>query len=212
MLFTISPEVEELGINVCMAIIRDTNIVNKNASLEKIKKKTYAVLQNIETSHSKILQGYRELYNKSGINAIPPAESLIDLIKSNGRLPNINTVVDCYNLVSAETLISIGAHDIAHINGDIIFRITDGSEKYTPLGQNEPIKVQKGEYACMDEEKILCRMDIKQCNETKVTKDTKEFMIYAQGNKNVKIDYLREALKKACELIIKICGGKYDII
>lgn len=64
----------------------------------------------------------------------------------------------------------------------------------------------------MDEEKILCRMDIKQCNETKITKDTKEFMIYVQGNKNVNSDYLLEALKKVCELITKICGGEYKII
>lgn len=212
MKFTISPEVKELGINVCMAIIKDANIVNKNANLEKIKKETVARLQTLEISNSKILQGYRELYDKAGINAIPPAESLINLIKANGRLPNINTIVDCYNLVSAETLISIGAHDSSHIKGDIIFRVTDGSERYTQLGQNEPIKVQKGEYACMDEEKILCRMDIKQCNETKITKDTKEFMIYAQGNRYVTFEYLQEALQKACDLIREICSGTYEVI
>jgi len=206
------PEIQELGINVFMAIIRDANIVNKNAYLEKIKKETCLRLQTFETSNSEILLGYRELYDKVVINAIPPSESLNNSIKTKGRLPNINTVVDCYNLVSAETFISIGAHDTSHIKGNVIFRVTDGSERYTPLGQDLPIEVKKGEYACMDEEKILCRMDIKQCNETKITKDTKEFMIYAQGNKNVTSDYLLEVLKKACELIIKICGGAYEIV
>ena len=210
--FKINPEVQELGINVCMAIIRDANIVNKNASLEKIKKEIGTRLQTLETSNSKILQGYRELYDKIGINAIPPAETLINFIKNGWRLPNINTIMDCYNLVSAETLISIGAHDTSQIKGNIRFIITEGSERYTPLGQNDPIKVQKGEYACMDEEKILCRMDIKQCNETKITKDTKEFMIYVQGNKNVDSDYLQEILQKVCNLIKKICGGDYQVI
>lgn len=121
-----------------MAIIRDANIVNKNALLEKIKKETVAKLQALETSHSEILQGYRELYDKVGIDAIPPAKTLINFIKKSGRLPNINTVVDCYNLVSAETLISIGAHDTSQIKGDVRFVITDGSETYAPLGQNEP--------------------------------------------------------------------------
>ena len=212
MRFTITPEVKELGINVCMAIVRDVNIVNKNTNLEKIKKGTIIKLQKLEVSNSEILQGYRVLYDKVGINAIPPAESLINLIRTNGKFPNINTVVDCYNLISAETFISIGAHDTSHIKGDVVFRVTDGSERYTPLGQNEPIKVSAGEYACMDEEKILCRMDIKQCNETKITKDTTEFMVYVQGNKYVNSDYLLKALKKACELITKICGGKYEII
>jgi DNA/RNA-binding domain of Phe-tRNA-synthetase-like protein len=212
MRFEISPEVKELGINVCMSIIRDANIVNKNSSLEKIKKETCQKSQTFDISNSEILVGYMELYDKIGLNEAPPAEALINLLKTNGRLPNINTVVDCYNLVSAETLISAGAHDTSQIKGDMRFVITDGSERYTPLGQNEPIKVQNGEYACMDEEKILCRMDIKQCSETKITKDTKEFMIYVQGNKNVNSDYLREALKKACELITKICGGEYKIM
>ena len=64
----------------------------------------------------------------------------------------------------------------------------------------------------MDEEKILCRMDIKQCDETKITKETKEFMIYVQGNKSVDFDYLQKALHKTCKLIKEICGGDYLIL
>ncbi|MEK6983093.1 MAG: phenylalanine--tRNA ligase beta subunit-related protein [Nanoarchaeota archaeon] len=212
MKFTISPEVKELGINVCMAIIKDANTVNKNATLEKIKKETVARLQTLEISNSKILQGYRKLYDKAGINAIPPAESLINLIKTNHRLPNINTVVDCYNLVSAETLVSTGAHDTSQIKGNIRFVITNGYERYTPLDESKPIKVPAGEYACIDDDKILCRMDIKQCNETKITKETKEFIVYVQGNRYVTLEYLEEALQKVCSLIIEICGGTYEII
>tara|TARA_Y100000310_G_scaffold345855_1_gene471480 strand:+ start:11124 stop:11750 length:627 start_codon:yes stop_codon:yes gene_type:complete len=205
---TITPQVKQLGINVCMAVIRDANISNKNTKLEKIKKE---VIAKIQASDNQILKGYKELYGKIGIKATPPAEQLIALIKKNGRLPNINTVVDCYNLVSAETFLSIGAHDTAHIRGDIIFRITNGSEKYTPLGEDKPVKVSAGEYACMDDEKILCRMDIRQCDETKITKETKKFMIYVQGNKYTEIDYLKKTLERACELIKEICGGNYEI-
>tara|TARA_B100000315_G_scaffold39426_1_gene34261 strand:- start:32363 stop:32992 length:630 start_codon:yes stop_codon:yes gene_type:complete len=205
---TITQEIKKLGINVCMAVIRDANISNKNTKLEKIKKE---VIAKIQASDNQILKGYKELYGKIGIKATPPAEQLIALIKKNGRLPNINTVVDCYNLVSAETFLSIGAHDTAHIRGDIIFRITNGSEKYTPLGEDKPVKVSAGEYACMDDEKILCRMDIRQCDETKITKETKKFMIYVQGNKYTEIDYLKKTLERACELIKEICGGNYEI-
>ena len=55
-------------------------------------------------------------------------------------------------------------------------------------------------------------MDIKQCNETKITKDTKEFIIYVQGNKYVNFDYLREALQKVCNLIKEFCGGTCEMI
>ena len=96
--------------------------------------------------------------------------------------------------------------------GDIIFKMTDGSEKYTPLGENKPVEVSAGEYACMDEEKILCRMDIKQCDETKITKETKEFIIYVQGNKITESDYLQKTLRRVCDLIKEICGGDCSIL
>src|SRR3989344_8908038 len=160
----IAPQVKALGIDVCMAVIRYASISNKNAYLEKLKKELLNKIQRLDTSDNKILNGYKELYDRIGIIGYkPPAEHLIALIKKNGRLPNINTVVDCYNLISAEAFLSIGAHNTSHIKGDIIFKITDGSEKYTPLFENNPIEVSAGEYACMDEDKIICRMDIKQC-------------------------------------------------
>ena len=56
MKFSIKPEAKELGINVCMATIRDTNIVNKNTSLEKIKKENIKKLQTIEIPNNKILE------------------------------------------------------------------------------------------------------------------------------------------------------------
>jgi len=209
----VKPQVKELGIHVCMAIIRDVNISNKSGSLEKLKKELIEKIQTLDISNNQILKGYKELYDRIGLKGHkPPAEHLITLAKNNGRLPNINTVVDCYNLVSAETFLSIGAHDTAHIKVDVIFKVTDGSEKYTPLFENKSIKVSAGEYACMDEEKILCRMDIKQCDETKITKETKEFMVYVQGNEYTKFDYLQKALQKVCDLIKEICGGTYEII
>ena len=48
--------------------------------------------------------------------------------------------------------------------------------------------------------------------ETKITKETKEFIVYVQGNRYVTLEYLEEALQKVCSLIIEICGGTYEII
>ncbi len=211
----ITPEVKKLGINACMALVREVNISNKSNPLEKRKKEVVEKVQGADIATDPILQAYHELYQVAEVEGegfVPPAEHLLGLIKRNGRLPNINTVVDSYNLVSAETSLSIGAHDLAHLKGNVSFRITDGSEKYTPLGENEPVKVFAGEYACMDDEKIICRMDVKQCNETKITKETKAFIVYVQGNRNTEFAYLLNALQKVCDLITEICGGTYQII
>lgn len=213
MQFAVAPEVKKLGINACMAIIRQATIVNKNSSLESLKRDSIPKITTTDVSKNKILKEYKHLYDIAGIKGhLPPAEHLITLAKKSGRLPNINTVVDCYNLVSAETCLSIGAHDAAKIKGNILFGMTNGSERYTPLGETKPVRVSPGEYACMDEEKILCRMDIKQCDETKITKDTKEFMVYVQGNKCTEPAYLQKALQRVCALIEQFCGGTCEIL
>lgn len=211
MKLVITPEVKALGINVCMVVVRGASISNKSNPLEKRKKEAVASLLALDTASHPVLQAYRELHAQAGLEGqLPPAQHLINLAQKNGRLPNINTAVDCYNLVSALTGLSIGAHDLAHVKGDLTFRLTNGSERYTPLGESEPIKVAPGEYAAMDDEKIICRMDVKQCNETKVTKETGAFLVYVQGNKNTELSYIEDGLRQVSDLLKEICGGTYE--
>src|SRR4051812_17339723 len=116
----VTPAVTALGIDVCMAVVRGAGVSNKSNPLEKKKKVVVAELQpQVETllDHP-ILREYRHLHQQAGLaEGVPPAQHLLSLIQRNGRLPNINTVVDCYNLVSVQTFLSIGAHDTAHIRG-----------------------------------------------------------------------------------------------
>jgi len=210
--FEVSQECKDLGINATMAVIRGAKISNKSSELEKLKEYAYEKAKALDTKNNKILEGYRKLYNKIGAEGQPSVESLINSLKKNGKLPNINTLVDCYNLMSTETLLAAGAHDTAHIKGNPTIRIIDGSEKYTPLGEDNTLKLPAGEYACADDEKILCRLETKQCNETKITKEAREIMLYVQGNENTSDEYLHESMKKMCEMITRICGGTYEII
>ena len=211
----VTPAVTALGIDVCMALVTGAGVSNKSNPLEKKKKVVVGELQpQVEALlDHRILREYRHLHQLAGLaEGVPPAQHLLSLIQRNGRLPNINTVVDCYNLISAQTFLSVGAHDTAHIQGEVRFVVTNGSEKYTPLAEDQPIKVSAGEYACMDAEKILCRMDLKQCAETRITKDTTEFMVYVQGNRLTEYSYLVEALHNICQLITETCGGEYSVI
>ncbi|HEX2912924.1 MAG TPA: phenylalanine--tRNA ligase beta subunit-related protein [Chloroflexia bacterium] len=213
MQLVITPEARALGIDACMAIVSGATISNKSNPLEKLKKEAVQQLQRINLEEDPVLKAYRDLHEKCGLNGVmPPSQHLLSLVQRNGRLPNINTVVDCYNLISAVTRLSIGAHDTAHLRGDLIFKLTDGHEHYIPLGETEPVAVLPGEYACMDAEKIICRMDIKQCAETRITKETREFVIYVQGNEVTVYDYLMSGLRQVCNLLVEICGGQYQII
>jgi DNA/RNA-binding domain of Phe-tRNA-synthetase-like protein len=209
----ITKGVRDKGIDVRMALFDGSNIVNKNSSLERLKKEKIEKIANYDISSNPILQEYSRLQVEAGIsNPSPPAQHLIELIKANRRMPNINTVVDSYNIVSAETCLSIGAHDLDHIVEDVRFGITSGDEMYVPLGQSFREKINPGEYAFMDGEKILCRLDIKQCNETKVTKETKRYLVYVQGNRNVPTQLLESTIQSVCNNIEQFCGGSYKLV
>ena len=63
-------------------------------------------------------------------------------------LPVINHVVDIYNLVFMESKFALGAYDLDKVDGAITLRFTDGGERFVPIGQEEPIPVEKG-YPCL---------------------------------------------------------------
>lgn len=208
---SVTPEASKLGIKVVAAVFANARISNKSALLEDKKQEVIKKVKHLDLADeegNQILSAYKELYQRCRVKGfIPPAEYLLGLIQRSGRLPNINTVVDSYNLVSAETFLSIGAHDCDKIKGNLIFQITDGTELYVPLGENSPVKVNSGEYACVDEEKIVCRMDVRQCEQTKITKQTKSFIVYIQGNKATGTNYLHKALATVCECITSFCSA-----
>jgi len=206
---SISPELRQFGVKVKIAIFANANIVNRVTALENHMKEIIGGIKEIDVSENLILEAYRELHTISKVKGfLPPAKSLIELIKKNNRLPNINSVVDAYNIVSAETFLSIGAHDLDKIKGDLIFKFAEGNEFYIPLGEDEPQKVNKGEYVCADSEKVICWLDIKQCEQTKIIKETKNYLIYIQGNKNTSDGYLNNALKNVIENQVKLCKAR----
>src|SRR5712671_785464 len=63
------------------------------------------------------------------------AEALLRRIIAGKGLPRINAVVDIINLVSAESHLSIGLYDLAHVNGDIVFRAGRAGESYKGIGK-----------------------------------------------------------------------------
>src|SRR6266851_216516 len=63
------------------------------------------------------------------------AEALLRRVIAGKGLPRINTVVDIINLVSVESRLSIGLYDLAHVQGDIVFRAGRVGETYKGIGK-----------------------------------------------------------------------------
>jgi DNA/RNA-binding domain of Phe-tRNA-synthetase-like protein len=71
--------------------------------------------------------------------------------------------------------------------------------------------VSAGEYAGMDDEKILCRLDVRQCAETRITKETERFLVYVQGNEATPSPALHTGIRQIGDLAVEIWGGRSEV-
>jgi methionyl-tRNA synthetase len=210
--FHIDKEIKSLGLKVCVAQISGIHVKKKHEGLEKIKKnlvENFKLLDN----HKEILEEYHKIYTKVNADTKTSIEYLHNLIEHKGQLPQINTVVDSYNVVSAKTMLAMGAYDLNKISGDIHLRYVDSTDKYSDLDTSEIKSVPSNEFAYVDDKgNILCRLNIKQSAQTKVDKNTSNVVLIVDGNNLVDDNLLLSATEEACKNIVKYCGGNYKIV
>lgn len=63
------------------------------------------------------------------------AEALLRRAIAGKGLPRINNVVDVINYVSVESRLPVGLYDLAHVQGDIVFRAGRAGETYKGIGK-----------------------------------------------------------------------------
>jgi len=78
--------------------------------------------------------GYRAL-GKDPARYRGSAEALLRRLVSGKHFPKVNCVVDTINLVSVESRLPIGLYDLAHVEGDIVFRAGKKGETYKGIGK-----------------------------------------------------------------------------
>ena len=187
-----------------------------SAYREKRLEALYASYAEMDVHGNPILEGFHILHDNIGVKRrknIPASENLIKLLRKNHGLFSINQAVDIYNLISLESKLALGAHNIDCVEGDITLRFTDGSERFVPIGQTEPIPVAPHEYCyCDDANEVLCRLEIRQVEKTKVDKEAQNIFYIVQGNEATSYDLLYETAQNIIDLTTKYCGGSGTVI
>jgi DNA/RNA-binding domain of Phe-tRNA-synthetase-like protein len=220
MKFYVEKAVLDSGVKIVFPVI--TGIDNTAVSPEweayrnKRLEELYLEYENLDVHEDEILEGFNILHDNTGVKRrknIPASENLIKLLKKNHGMFFINQAVDIYNLISLESKLALGAHNIDHTEGNVTLRFTDGTEKFIPLGQSEPIPVNPHEYCyCDDANEVLCRLEIRQVNKTAVDEKAQNVFYIVQGNGATTDEYLLETAQKIIDTTVKYCGGSGEII
>ena len=89
-----------------------------------------------EVAESAVVTGYTDLLQKVGrsIKKNPPTIlALIRNIQHRGSLPQINSIIDIYNVECLRSYLAIGGHDLDKIEGPIEFTISQREDLFFPI-------------------------------------------------------------------------------
>ena len=172
--------------------------------------------KDIDVHQDPILEGFNLLHDHTGVKTrknIPASENLIKLLQKHGSLTYINKVVDIYNLISLDSKLALGAHNIDRVSGNVTLRFTDGTERFVPLGQTEPVAINPHEYSYIDDSnEVLCRLEIRQVQKTLVDETARNVFYIVQGNDATSDELLHQTAQKIIDLTTQYCGGVGEII
>ncbi|MBK36840.1 MAG: tRNA ligase [Gemmatimonadetes bacterium] len=214
--FTLASEVADLGVVCACLLIEGLENRSSSPAFDRFRQSRFERAAERYTAETAItnstLKGFRDLHDKVGrSNRKFPnsSERLLEVFLRRGAIPSISLVVDIYNCLSLDTLLSLGAHDTREIEGDITLRMTDGNERFKPLGKEGLESVPAGEYAYIDSgNEMLCRMEVRQAEKTKVRLDSTSCVYMVQGNANTSVDFVRQTADRLVEMTKEYCGGK----
>lgn len=218
--FQVEQSVLDSGVKIIFAVIQGLDNHGSSpewhAYREEKLKELYERYQGLNVHEDPILEGFNILHDKTGVKRrknIPASENLIKLLLKNGGMAYINQAVDIYNLISLDSKLALGAHNMDKVDGNVTLRFTDGTETYIPLGQEAPIPVKPHEYCyCDDSNEVLCRLEIRQVNKTKVDENATNVFYIVEGNEATDDELLLRTAWEIVETTVQYCGGRGKVI
>lgn len=217
MFLDVAPNLLGMGLSVAALVAR--NVDNTRTTPEQIAyrravgRRLAAFWKNRSITAHPATREYHRLHEQFGAVGEPPApEKLVTYVRRHRDFTASGAVVDCYNIVSARTLLSIGAHDLEKLATPVTLRLTTPADLFVPLGETAPRPLSE-EYAYVDSQgSIICRLDVLQCEQTKTTRESRDIAFFLQGNRCLPASILLKGAWLLSEMVTRFCGGTVELV
>ncbi|MDH5425568.1 MAG: phenylalanine--tRNA ligase beta subunit-related protein [Gammaproteobacteria bacterium] len=207
-----SDNITKLGVRTVSWIEHGLDNTSDPQHINSLRNQYYTQANNNKTTIDQCISGYYTLREAVGrsVRRFPPSPlALRDQFLRKNEISSVSTAVDIYNLVSLTTGLSIGAHDLSTLSGDIRLDITQGNECFHPLGSKEERILPAGEYAYLDDKnQVLCRMEFRQSAHTCLTRKHLDALFIVQGHQDTSDEMLHSAAQQVSELMKKYCKSQ----
>lgn len=210
-------------IEIAMGILKgiDNRIDNNSEEFmsfvsQECSKIRLKYLDDTAVNKDKRVKAYRSFYWKIGLDPTkmrPANEALLRRIIIGEGLPQINVVVDAYNVASVRTVIPMCAYDLKLISGETLYmRLAKKGEKFFGIGMDTPLLLTGKEIVVCDAEGSISLYPYRDCERTKVTKETKDILLTVDGVPGIIGIELLWALKVCVKYITRHVDGKAEVV
>lgn len=199
--------------------LHDLTVKTVDTRLEEFKKRKQeeirARIHSLdEVKNLRVFRAYRDFYWNVGIDPTktrPAGEALTRRILSGKDLPTINTLVDSYNIASAESFVAIAAFDISRISSDSLFmRKARKGESFLGIGMEKEIELSGVEVVIEDENRsdLIAVYPYRDSDASKVTESTRDALMMMCGVPDVSDEDLENARDLTKEYVEAYCAQK----
>lgn len=215
MIIKLNSEIESCFPDLKVLNFQFFNIIvkKKDDALENLKTKVIDEVQQKFSLDSlkdhPTIKAYRDFYWKLKIDPTkirPAAEALTRRILAGKGIPQINTLVDAYNLASINSGIAIAAFDSEFLKGNLQMRFANKGERILGIGMKQQFVLKGGEIVISDEEKLVAIYPYRDSDETKVTEQTRNLTVVICGVPRIAYETLKSTLNLTKEYIMRFCS------
>ena len=156
---------------------------------------------------------WRQAYKRFGADPRrqpSSVESLVRRVLKGDRIPRVSPLVDIYNAASLSFLLPLGGEDLDRIAGDLLLTTAkEGEASVLLLGEREERPPRRGEVIYRDDVGAVCRRwNWREADRTKLTAETANAVIVAEGLPPVGRGLIEEAIALVAERTRRYCGGE----
>ena len=176
---------------------------------------TIAEISDKPISELEAIAAWRNAFRKFGVNPTKyrcAPEALLRRLTKKGDIPSINSIVDCCNLVSIRYKIAVAAFDTKTLTGAVTVRFSNGTERYTPLGESITQSPERGEVVFVDEKDLVIarRWCWRQSDDSAVNENTSQAIITVEGHHKGAQQDVTKATDDLLNLLKVFAGGEFN--
>ena len=215
MIYSVAPYIFDKNPDMCFGIIIGKGLKNSQtteADSRVLRESEVALRSRIQVENLKTtpaIAAYREALKNVGINCnkyMNSVEAMSRRVVKGDDLPRINALVDLCNAVALKYVVSLGAHDLRDIHGDLGIRLSVEGDQFLPIGAEDYERVPPDEVVFTSGNIVQTRQWLwRQGKLGMIHLDTSEVVFHLVGFKG---DYF-EAFNAAMDDIEKMAQERF---